>query len=358
MLKIKLVIIYKKTILVAPLNWGFGHATRCIPIINALIENDFKVLIGSDGDALRLLKQEFPKLNTIVLPSYKINYPENGKHFKKNMLLKLPQIYKAVKKEKKIINKLIKEKSIDGIISDNRLGVRNKNVTSVYLTHQLTVLSNSTTWISSSIHQYFIKKFDECWVPDYKDNPTLSGKLGRSTKLKNLITYINPLSRMRSYKTVIENDILIILSGPEPQRTLLEKLLLDKFIDSNKRVLIVCGVIEDQQCFYNIGSIKLVNYLTTIDLENAINRSKLIICRSGYTSIMDLSLLNKKTFFIPTPGQFEQEYLAKRLHQQFRIPSCSQEDFDLSKLELVAKFSGWETNREISQDFVSLFSVF
>ncbi len=274
------------------------------------------------------------------------------------MLAKLPQIYAAAKEEKKITKKLVLENRIQGIISDNRLGVRNKKVPSVYITHQINVLSGSSTLMSSKLHQSYIKKFDACWVPDYENEPSLSGKLGHVNKFKTNTTYIGPLSRMKHKKEKIENDILVVLSGPDPQRTLLEKLLLEKFKASGKKILLVQGIVEESQKWGQEGSITLVNYLKTIDLEKAINASELIICRSGYTSIMDLAALNKKTFFIPTPGQFEQEYLAQRLLEQNRIYSCAQKDFDYNKLALVENFFGWGVSENKAPNFASLFRIF
>jgi uncharacterized protein (TIGR00661 family) len=348
----------KKTILVAPLNWGLGHATRCIPIINGLLENGYDVLLGSDGAALRLLEQEFPELNSISLPSYNISYPEDGRDFKKSILLKLPQMNAAARKERKVVKQLVAEGLIHGIISDNRLGVRNKNIPSVYITHQLCVLSGATTFFSSKIHQKFIKKFDACWVPDYKEEPSLSGQLGYLKKMDPRVRYIGPLSRMERKEAVLENDILILLSGPEPQRSLLEKKLIEQFNGTNKKVFLVQGMVEDTQKRSTIGNIALVNYLTTSALEKAINKSDLVICRSGYTSLMDMATMNKDVFFIPTPGQFEQEYLAKRLFDMKMIASCTQDDFSINKLKLIDHFSGWPPLRTEQRDYSKLFSIF
>ena len=153
-----------KKVIVAPLNWGLGHATRCIPIIYALLQNNFTPIIASDGKALELLQKEFPQLRSLKLPSYSISY---GKNLKRNLLLQFPKILSAVKKERKIIAQIIeKETNIVGIISDNRFGVLNAKIPSVYITHQLTVLSGFTTFFTRKIHQSIIKNFDECWVPD------------------------------------------------------------------------------------------------------------------------------------------------------------------------------------------------
>ncbi len=156
-----------KTILVAPLNWGLGHATRSIPIIYALIAEGFEVILASDGMALTLLQKEFSQLESIELPSYKIEYAKKAKRFKWKMLLRSPKVLKAIRQEREQLKSLVKTKKIDGVISDNRLGLYHSEIPTVFITHQLQVLSGSTTRLTSAMHRNYIKKFDECWVPDF-----------------------------------------------------------------------------------------------------------------------------------------------------------------------------------------------
>lgn len=346
-----------KTILVAPLNWGLGHATRCIPIIRALLARDFKVLLASDGDALELLRKEFPELPSIELPSYQIRYPKKGKHFKWKMMLKIPHIKKTISEEKKAIQTILETTQIDGIISDNRMGVRNNNIPSVFLTHQVNVLSGNTSFFSSKLHQKYISKFDCCWVPDIENPINLSGKLGHPEKSKLKLEYIGLLSRMSYKKTPIKYDKLLLLSGPEPQRSLLEEKLVEVFKDIPERILMVRGVIRGRQEEKTVGNIRMVNFMLTNALEEAINASKLVISRPGYTTIMDLAVLEKKAFFIPTPGQFEQEYLAKQLKAKGIVPSCKQHQFKLEQLKKIPLYSGLKQFR-YSQDWDRLFRLF
>ena len=152
----------KKNILVAPLNWGLGHATRCIPIINALLNHGFNPILASDGVALELLKKEFPDLTALELPSYQIEYPKNGVFFKLKIIANSPKMIDAILSEKKAVKNIILDYNIVGIISDNRLGVRSKKIPCVFITHQLNVLTGNTTWLSTKIHLYIIKKFAQC----------------------------------------------------------------------------------------------------------------------------------------------------------------------------------------------------
>ncbi|MGB3344339.1 MAG: glycosyltransferase [Aequorivita sp.] len=349
----------KKTILVAPLHWGLGHATRCIPIIQALLKHDYKVLLASDGAALLLLQKEFPQLKTIELPSYNISYPKNGHYFIWRMLLSLPRIQKTITEEKRVVKRLVEEGKIQGIISDSRLGVRNPNVPSVFVTHQLNILSGPTTWLSSKIHQRIIKKFDICWVPDVQDVLlNLSGRLGHLKQPSFPVSYIGVLSRMKKMEIPQTIKILALLSGPEPQRSALEEKLKKALSETDQTVVMVQGIVEEKQTWQTWRNIQIVNFMTTEELEETINKSEIIISRSGYTTIMDLTVLGKKAFFIPTPGQYEQEYLAGRFKNLGIVPSCKQSKFKLKKLAKVAVYKGLETLTQPSPNFSELFSLF
>ncbi|PNQ75089.1 glycosyltransferase [Hanstruepera neustonica] len=347
----------KKRILVAPLNWGLGHATRCIPIIKALEENHFEPVIASDGVALELLKREFPDLLCLSLPSYNITYSKKGSRFKYKILKDSPKILKNIKAERQATANIIANHNIAGIISDNRFGVFNKNIPCVFMTHQLQVLSGSTTWFSTKMHQKIIKKFDECWVPDNRDKPNLSSKLGHVESIDVKLKYIGPISRFNKLETPIVYDIMVLLSGPEPQRTLLEEKLSSELSHYSGKVLFVKGLVDGDIKKDIRNHITYYNYLTSDILETAINESNLVISRSGYTTIMDLAKLGKQAFFIPTPGQFEQEYLAKTLHKNRIVPSCSQDEFSLNKLELGKDFRGLDTF-QYDINYKNLFSLF
>ena len=352
------IFIMKKRILVAPLNWGIGHATRCIPIINALIEQNFEPVIASDGAALALLKKEFKQVVFIELPAYNITYSKSKSSFKWRLFRQLPKIKKAILKEHLAIKKIVHDYAIEGIISDNRMGVYSSKIPSVFITHQLNVLSGMTTKLSTSLHDYYLKKFDECWVPDFENTPNLSGKLGHDFTTKLLpIKYIGALSRLE--KTLIPSkfDIMVLLSGPEPQRGLLEQKLFKELADYNGNILFVKGKIEGEQRIETKQQFTIYNFMTSADLQTALNSCDLVISRSGYTTVMDLAKLGKKAFFIPTPGQFEQEYIAQNLNEQGIIPSCNQKEFSLKQLDRVKNFTGFDA-LDCKTNFSDLFKLF
>lgn len=341
----------------APLHWGLGHATRCIPIIQELLKHQFNVILASDGAALLLLRKEFPKLKWVELPSYNITYPKNGSYFKWSLFLKFPKIKRTISSEKKMIHNLLSEIEIDGIISDNRFGVRSNKVPSVFITHQLNVLTGSTSFLSSLLHQKIIKRFDECWVPDVDTTLNLSGRLGHLLNSSLNIKYIGVLSRMQRKKLAIKYDIMVLVSGPEPQRSLFETKVLEAFVGSSKKILLVKGKVEVEQITERFGNITSVNFMQMHELEIAINESEIVIARSGYTTLMDLSTLRKKAYFVPTPGQYEQQYLAKRLKSSGIAPYCKQEDFSAKRIKEIPLYRGLPIFKH-NQDFGELFRLF
>jgi len=330
-----------KNILIAPLNWGLGHATRCIPLIRKWQKEGHRVIIASDGDALLFLQKEFPQLIFEELPAYDIRYASHPFWNKLKLFFQIFKIRNAVRMEYRKIEELVEKYQLDLVVSDNRFGVRSNEVKSVYITHQLRVLSGMTTFLTTFFHRNIYKKFDEIWVPDIAENEGLSGRLGHLINSKLPIKYIGVQSRF-TYKNVpIKYDFLAILSGPEPQRSQLEAILLKELPKLHKKVVLVRGVIEQKSTKYQKNGLTIYNYLTSNDLENLINASSIVIGRSGYSSIMDYYQLQKKIFVIPTPGQPEQVYLAKYLLAKGIAPYAKQINFDIQNLSQVMDYKGF-----------------
>jgi len=303
-----------------------------------------------------LLQKEFTILKSYQLPSYTIKYSKKGSNLKRKLFLHIPKILSAVKKEKKLVKQLIEKENICGIISDNRFGVVSKKIPSVYITHQLNVLSGKTTGITSKTHQKIIQQFTECWVPDIEEEPNFSGKLGHLKNSTLNVKYIGILSRFQPKKAEIKYHLLVLLSGPEPQRTLLENKLLQELKNYTGKILFVRGVISEEKIKKTPTNFTVVNYLLAKELEKAIHQSNIVISRSGYTTIMDLAVLGKKAFFIPTPGQLEQEYLAEIFHQKKITPFAKQHQFTLNSLSKLEKYTGFKCTKS-KVDF-NLFQLF
>jgi len=302
-------------VLIAPLNWGLGHATRTIPIIKELLTYNCKVAIASDNEALSLLQIEFPQLDTFTLPGYEIKY--SYKSMAANMLMQLPKITRAYKLEKQEICRLQKVQQWDFIISDGRYGVRAPSAKCFFIAHQLKIQSWNpiASSLATRVNKKLINQFDGLWIPDEK-NHLLSGNLSNTSGIDHY-KFLGVLSRMQPLRIPIRYDVAVILSGPEPARTQLEKKLVSFFKSSNQKIAFVKGVeILDPK---NQGSTKtnidFYGRLPSNQLNQIISSSNLVICRAGYSSIMDLYKLHKKAILIPTPGQTEQEYLAKYLEK-------------------------------------------
>ena len=324
-----------KKIIIAPLNWGLGHATRCVPIIKELQKSNFTPVIASDGTALQFLIKEFPSLEFFELPSYKISY---GRNLKWSLIRKIPTIVRAVHKERLLIQEYIHQNpNVVGIISDNRFGCYYTKIPSVYITHQLNVLSGFLTPVTSFFHRRVIRKYNECWIPD-EENSVYSGKLSRSSKNLNQ-KYIGVLSRFKKQELPQDIDVLILLSGPEPNRTQLEIKLTSIFKTSSKKVYLIQGIVEKTQKTTKENQLTIVNFMLTKQLEHTLNLSKMVICRAGYSSVLDLVSLRKKALLIPTKFQNEQEYLAEYLQQKGYFSFVKERKVNKNTLNVFPEFT-------------------
>ncbi|MFN7793584.1 MAG: glycosyltransferase [Cyclobacteriaceae bacterium] len=321
------------SVLVTPLDWGLGHATRCIPIIRAFRQRDCNVLIATSGDALLLLKLEFPEVPFFEIVSYKAVYAKDGRLLPK-LFLQSIKFVSAIRKEHRQLRQILREHPVDLIISDNRFGCYSKNVRSIFVTHQINfVFRPPFKWASrlfSFWNQRKIKRFNECWVPDFPDRP-FSGDLSATNDLP--VVFVGPLSRFHKPTQPIEftYDLLVLLSGPEPQRTILEVLITQQLTKLDLKVMFVLGNPHAGDSVVSKGQVSRVGHLKEAELKCIIEESRFVVCRSGYSSILDLAALQKRNLImIPTPGQPEQEYLAEFLLHKNWVYTVSQKDFDLA----------------------------
>jgi|SRR5579871_3720802 len=327
-------------VLIAPLDWGLGHATRCIPIINELLETDFEVIIASGGKQKQLLLQEFPSLRFVELKGYGIKYSSKSWLFPLKIIAQIPKILIRIKEENSWLLRFLKAENINIVISDNRFGLHASTTFSVFITHQLyieTGFGSFANYILQKINYHSIKKFNACWIPDFKKENVLAGKLSHPKKNPGTtLQYIGALSRFKKNENaVIKNDVLILLSGPEPQRTILEKKILEDLKTFNGNAVVLRGLPEEKISLNN--NVKIFNHLPSEKINELIDESDFIISRSGYTTIMEMISLEKKMILIPTPGQTEQEYLASYLLQQNIALAFNQKDFSLQEAIASAK---------------------
>ncbi len=309
----------KKTVFVSPLDWGLGHATRCVPIIQELINQKVEVILGTSGLSGQWLKQTFPSLESVQVPYREITY-HPWLPMGITAILKYPSFRKMIADEHQWLKKFCTQKKVDGIISDNRYGIYHPDIPSVCITHQLYINAGSFSFLQPFLNKLtykYLKPFDEIWVPDFFGPFTLSGKLSHPPISTYLIKYIGPLSRFDGMhqiydETNIKYAVVFVISGPEPHRTTFEKRCIEIVKKYKKPTIIIRGT-KNPMKFEVPESCTVINLADTQQLFQTLQQSALIVSRSGYSSIMDWYILKKQAILVPTPGQTEQEYLAKHL---------------------------------------------
>lgn len=334
-------------VLVAILDWGLGHATRSIPVIAELQRHGCTVLVAGSGDSLSLLREEFPNLSFFELPGYAPRYPTRSSMVW-TMAKQVPRFARTILAEHRVIEEIVTGQRIDRIISDNRYGCWSACIPSAFITHQSNVLMPKRFGFLRPFVRMmttrFINRFTECWIPDFPAEDSLAGKLGvvDGLQLNIRIRHVGSLSRFAYRRTTVtpEIDILTILSGPEPQRTILENIVMPQLKTSGLSFRMVRGLVGPP---YASEDPRIVNFLTTRELQLWIESARIIVARSGYSTVMDMKALGKKVIFIPTPQQTEQEYLAQRLMSAGVACYMSQEKFDLkTAVEKTATFTGFD----------------
>jgi hypothetical protein len=346
-------------ICIAPLDWGLGHATRCIPIIQSLQTLGHRVYIAAEGHHAVILREAFPDITILPLRGYRVRYTKNGRLFFLHILLQGPKILYSAIHEYLWLKKKQNTFHFDLIISDNRVGFFHRKIKSVFITHQLRLIMpyEWATRLFQSLQYAWLKKFSACWVPDYAGENNLSGTLANPIQLPHTpLWYMGCLSRLYTsipekkdshYKTHSDELVNIedwsfvgIVSGPEPQRTLLEKKLWEGGNINNQPFLIVAGLpmCKDYQRKSTHG--QLVHHLQGPELAAQLVHTEYIICRGGYTSLMELIPFGKKLILVPTPGQTEQLYLGQLWEQRGWALCFDQNSFDIATaLSQAASFS-------------------
>lgn len=330
-------------ILVCPLDWGIGHATRCVPVIRLLRQNNHHVIFAGDGKPLAFLREYFPDLEFIRFPGAKVSYPA-GKNMTGKMVLQTPSLIYNLVREHKKLGRILVDHRIDAVISDNRFGLWSEKIYSVYLTHQVMIKAPSgLKWAEPLLyrmHKWIIGHYDECWIPDLPGDVNLSGDLSHKYPVPANGSFTGLLSRFEQpvegiAKGLNENtpELLVMLSGPEPQRSILEKLVLDQWRESSGITAVVLrGLPGSSEELESYPGLKILNHVSDEEITCLVRSAKVILCRPGYSTLMDLAVLGKSAVLVPTPGQTEQEYLAAHLAARGAFRSVSQENFSLRQV--------------------------
>ena len=355
-------------ILVCPLDWGLGHAARCIPLIRALQANGHQVRIGASGGGLRLLRQEFPELEAFDFPGYAVRYSRTPAWFLPVLLLQLPRVLAGMRAESRKLAEILSARPCDLILSDGRYGVFSPRVPTIFITHQIFIrvpgrfpgigLANRAVL---SLNLRLLRKFARVWVPDFPGSDNLSGDLSHLPCALANLEFIHPLARFQAIAPEatagIRPDILAVISGPEPQRGLFEQALRRELQRLPGTRVLVLGQPQSGQAEAGNpdGPVAIAEDGLTVfphlpggKLARLFSAAQLIVIRSGYTTLMELAGLGiKGAVLVPTPGQSEQEYLADHMQALGAGIRMDQAGLDLGqaakRLGSLAGFSRWHS---------------
>ena len=309
-----------KMVLISVLDWGFGHMTRCVPVIEALIESNNTVVFAGNDKQINFIEKEFPSIKTEYLEGYNIELSS-----KQNTYFQIIKqgfkITKAIKSERAFVKKMSSKYAIDLVLSDNRYGFRHSVVKSIFISHQLNLCLPTFSGSVNKVLSKLVNQFNEVWIAD-DEVVNLAGQLSNPLYLTVPHKYLGLLSRFKMDKTSIKYDYLIIVSGPNPENSLFLGEIERLVCNSDLKFAIVSTV----QSSNELSQIDYFYNSTTLELNAVLNSSDVVISKSGYTTLMELSVLNKKAILIPTKGQFEQEYLASYIkNESFRFVKNSAE---------------------------------
>jgi predicted glycosyltransferase len=337
-------------VLVAPLDWGLGHATRCIPIIRELLNIGCEVTLAGEGAVAALLRSNFPQLQILNLKGYRMRYSRTASGFASHILMQIPKILRTISHERKWLKELHHTHHFDLVVSDNRYGLKISGLQSVIITHQLQILTGKGQLADKlllRLHRKILDQFDACWVADKAGVDNLSGILSHPDKIPSNAVYVGLLSQFAKPTITIEpgsNEILILLSGPEPMRGILEEKILGQVekIKEYKFHLVAGNPLGVKPADLP-PHLEYHTHLNAQALDKLLQRCELVVCRGGYSTLMDLAILGKKALLIPTPGQTEQLYLANRLQQLNRCYYVDQNELNLAvHIPTALDFAGFE----------------
>ena len=321
--------------LFAPLDWGLGHTTRCLPIIKAFQAAGADITVACNEKQAVLLRAELQAVRFLPLIGYELRYSRSKYFTWLTVALQIPKILTAINRENKWLASLFQEEAFDVVISDNRYGLHHPSTYSIFISHQLCVQVPFSNWIENLLQKWnynFIQQFSECWIPDFEGPINLAGVLSHPSRLPVMkLKYIGAVSRCKKMKRSSEESkvLVVLISGPEPQRTIFEQIVLAELNDWNEKAIVLRGLPATTSTLPSTGNVTFFNHLHSSQLSELINRATYIIARSGYSTVMDIVALQKKSILIPTPGQTEQEYLGNWLMEHKFCLSITQNNFSL-----------------------------
>ena len=328
-------------------SWGLGHATRSYPLIEALIKRRHEVWIASSNRALKFMKNELgSKIKYFELPEY----PYQDRAYRRDKfstlgyLLNFPKYQKSFNKENKLIKNLHSEQKFGCVISDSRYGVHLPDVPSYLIHSHIRVGLGKLSFISRIITEIgnltFLKNYSRLLIPDEEKNG-VCGPMTHDLLFIRDPVYLGLLSMVKKRKIKSDLDYFFSVSGPEPQRTVFEKKVLSSLKNLKGKMAVALGKPESQKIEKKKNYV-VYGYLKRKKQEEMLNRAKMIITRSGPTTITDIVELGKKALLVPTLGHPEQEDVAEYHHKKRQFMKKALDDLDLAKdLKEAEKYKGY-----------------
>ena len=317
-------------VLVAPLEWGLGHATRCVPVVREFLRAGAEVELAVVKANASFFREVFPDLRQRLAPSYNIVYPKHGYNMAFWLLKNSLHLNAVMRYEHHFAEEMVARHGYDVLFSDNRFAFYSKNAYSIYMTHQRRIAFpqafTAFEGIGTMWHSNVMRKFDEVWVPDMEFFPGLAGSLSHSgaTPGDKPMRFVGALSRIAdagpastsaipSASKAPKYKVVAVVSGVEPARTQFEQQLRESLAEIPGPHMMILGKPSVEYKTWRDGNIEFHTHLPTEAFANAVRNADYVVSRGGYSTVMDMAELGAKCIFVPTPGQFEQIVLAHDL---------------------------------------------
>lgn len=329
-----------KRILFAVHDWGLGHASRSLLLIRALVERgDSITVVSAAGDGMRLLQSELGDACRFV------SYRDIPKPFSRwpamfylRMSLATPWVLARMRSEHRFVEALVAREHYDCVVSDSRFGMWSANIPSYCILHSLRqIIPGRPRWMERLVERGqrdLTKGFTRILIPDIEEQQGLSGELGHDPVIDwgvDRLCYIGPLSGISRTDAPVDIDCFFSISGIEPQRSILEKRVLAALPQLDGRIVVTLGRPAQAGSCRQSGNATVHGYLDRKAQGEMLNRARLVMTRSGYTTLMELAELGQRALLVPTPGQSEQEYLARFHHQRGHVWSTTQRNLDFAR---------------------------
>ncbi len=334
-------------VLFAVAAWGLGHATRDLVLIRELLAAGHEVTILSTERALQLLRSELgSRCSYLELPDIPKPLSRKALFFYVKMSLSMPAVFWTFYREHQFVRQVARSQRFDRIVSDTRYGVFLREIPSYHIVHSLRQIvpgrPREIEIMVELVQKRLLAGARRILIPDQRENG-LAGDLCHNLNCfdGHNLEYIGILSSVKRRPVQPDLDYFVTVSGAEPQRSIFEKMVLQQAYDLPGRVVIALGKPDVPLSVTSDGRVDVYSYMGRGQQEEMMNRARLVVSRSGYTTMMELAELGKQALLIPTVGQSEQEYLGAYHEKLGTMHTVTQPHLSLVRdVEAASSYSG------------------